>query len=137
MASKAVVDAVEARLAANWTRCPVKGLNLDAETPADGSPFLVVQYPVANSEQASIGAPGANLWRESGAFRLVLSMKSGSGLADGLAWAGELAALFRGKQFGGISTYAPSPPANDDRNAGGGNYCNFSLSVPYEYDLIG
>lgn len=41
---RAVVDAVESRLAANWTTTPIIGVNLKGESPADGFPFLTVQY---------------------------------------------------------------------------------------------
>src|SRR5712691_1281738 len=100
MPSAAVVTAVEARLAANFTHCPVIGLNLQG-TVDDGGPFLTVQYPVANGQQKSIGSPGANVYREDGAFRLVLNIQRGQGVNQGMAWADELAALFRGKKFGG------------------------------------
>lgn len=136
MASKAVVDAVEARLAANWSACPVYGLNSEAETPADGSPFLVVQYPVARSEQMSVGSPGANLWREEGAIRIVIHAQRGEGAADGLTWADELAALFRGKIFDGVTAWAPSPPVIDANNESG-NYFALAIAIPYQFDLIG
>jgi hypothetical protein len=97
MALKAVVDAVEARLAANWTLCPVIGANGQGETPDDGSAFLTVQYPVANASQTTIGAPGSNVFREEGAIRFVLNVPRGAGLATGLTWADTLAGLFRSK----------------------------------------
>src|SRR5882724_10371232 len=116
MPSKAVVDAVEARLAANWTTTPVVGINLQPEVPADGSPFLTVQYPVSGGEQVSIGTPGAQRWRENGAIRFVLAIQRGNGVGQGLQWADSLAALFRGKQFSGVNTWAPSAPVLDDSN---------------------
>lgn len=58
MASKAVVDAVEARLAANWSATPIIGINLKGEPPADGSPFLTVQYPVSNSRHVGMADVG-------------------------------------------------------------------------------
>jgi hypothetical protein len=56
MASKAVEDAVDAYLAANWTHagvCPIFVENEQGEIPADGSAFLKLQYPVANVERPS------------------------------------------------------------------------------------
>lgn len=139
MPLKMVVDAVEARLAAEWTRCPVFGINLQGDTPEDGSPFVQVSYPVATGSQISIGSPGSNVYREEGTFRLAVNAQRGEGVADGLGWADELAALFRGKildETGNIRTYAPSSPAIDDRNEEG-MYYTLSVSIPYEADLLG
>lgn len=139
MARLAVISAVEARLAANWTLCPIiGGLSTDDRPPSiDGAvaPFLAVQYPVANSEQLTFGAPGANFWREEGAIRLVIHVGRQDG-ATGLAWADQLAALFRGKDFDGVQTFAPSSPAIDDRNDDG-LYLQLSFAVPYHFDFIG
>ena len=131
-----VVEAVEARLAAGWDRCPVVGPNTKGDTPVNGDPYVQVSYPVANGRQLTVGAPGSNIYREEGAFRLEINARRGKGVADGLAWADELARLFRGKEFGGIQTFAPSSPAIDDRNDAG-NYFKLSLSVPYQADILG
>jgi len=136
MASEAVVNAVAARLAANWNKVPLVGVNLNESAPADGSPFIVVQYPIANEEQISVGSPGANIWREEGVFRLVIHAERGGGVAQGLQWADELRTLFRGKHFDGVETFAPSPPAIDDSNDIG-NYFQLSVAVPYQFDRIG
>lgn len=136
MAQKAVVDAVEARLAANWSATPYFGLNGGGEPPADGTPFLEVQYPVANTEQISIGSPGANVWREIGAIRFVLSIRRGQGVAQGLGYADTLAALFRGKQFNAVNTWGPSSPVLDDSNDRG-NYWTLSFVVTYYFDYLG
>lgn len=131
-----VVDAVEARLAASFAGCPVYGVNTQGETPPGGGPFVQVSYHVANGEQLTVGAPGANIYRETGAFRLEVNARRGKGVQQGLAWADELAALFRGKEFGGIQTFAPSSPSIDDRNDAG-NYFKLSVAVPYQADIFG
>ena len=127
--------AVKARLAANWTHCPVVvELNLSADLPS--APFLTVVYPVANAEQMSIGAPGANIWRETGVFLLVLNVERSTGSSAWLEWSDELSALFRGKTFSGVQTFATTsaPIDNDNEN---GNYYELAVAVPYQYDLIG
>lgn len=136
MPLKLVVDAVEGRLAANWKKCPVVGINLAGNVPNGPEPFVQVSYPVANGEQLTVGAPGENVYRETGAFRLVVNARRGKGVAEGLAWADELAALFRGQEFGGIQTFAPSSPAIDDRNDEG-KYFVLSIAVPYHADILG
>lgn len=136
MADKSVIDAVNARLASLWTSCPVRGLNLEGDTPADGSAFLAVEYPIASSSQISIGSPGSNVYREIGAIRFVINVQRGDGLDGGSQMAKDLAALFRGKQFSGVNTWAPSSPVLDDRNDIG-NYWKLTFAVPYYFDLIG
>ena len=144
MASLAVINAVEARLAALWTPlalCPVIGVNLQAQAPADGSPFLQVQYPIANGEQISIGAPGTNVFRETGAIRFVFATQRLAGLQTGLGWCDTLSAIFRGKKFNAngsanVNTWAPSSPIVDNNNDDG-NYWLLSFVVPYYIDVTG
>jgi hypothetical protein len=135
MPSTAVIDAVEDHLAANWSACPVIGLKTPGDRPANFQPFVVVQYPVANSEQLTIGAPGANVWRTEGAFRIVLHFDKRQQML-GVGMAEQIATLFRGKHIGAVRTLAPSPPVADDSNDEGG-YFRLSFAVPYHHDLIG
>ena len=136
MASKAVHDAVKARLTENWTACPVFGPNERTDTPDDASAFIDLEFPVAVSGQITIGAPGANLYREDGVFRLIIAAQRGAGVDQGLAWADELAALFRGKEFDGVQTFAPNPPVIDDSNDNG-NYFTLSIACQYWHDTFG
>jgi hypothetical protein len=137
MALAAVVNAVSARLGATWSGLKVQGPNTIEDAPDDGSPFLALQFLVANTEQISFGAPGSNIWREEGVFRIVVNAaRDQAGAAQALAWADDIAALFRGKQFGGVVTFAPSAGPLDDRNDNG-NFFQLSVAVPYQFDLIG
>lgn len=136
MALKLVVDAVAARLAAQWTACPVVGINIQGRAPKDGSLYVVVQYPVASSDVISTGTPGANVHRETGVIRFVVNAERGDGVSAGLTIADDLASLFRSKVFGGVRTFAPSSPVIDDRNDDG-NYFVLSFAVPYEADIFG
>jgi hypothetical protein len=141
MVAKAVIDAVEARLGATWTSLdgtsvPVFGINTNGQTPIDGSPFIEVQYPVANENQITIGAPGANIFRESGGIRFVLNIRRGLGVAQGMGWADELRALFRGKKFGGVKTWGVSSPVLDNSNDAG-NYWTLAFVALYYFDING
>lgn len=136
MAHSTVVAAVEARLDELWSRCPVLDENSLGETPHDGSPFLMLQFPFSTSERVSFGDPGNNVYRESGAFRLVLQTERGSGAVTGRQWADELADMFRGKHFGGVETFAPSSASSDDTNENG-NYYTLAVAVPYRFDFLG
>jgi hypothetical protein len=145
MASKAVVDAVESRLGATWTvvstidatstDIPVIGVNTLGTPPADGSSFIEVQYPVANEIHVGMAAVGNRTFRESGAFRLILSIPRGQGIAQGLDWADQLRVLFRAKQFSGVSCLAPNPAFIDNSNDTG-NYFVLSIVVPYYFYLF-
>jgi Bacteriophage related domain of unknown function len=135
MASKAVVDAVESRLAANWTATPIIGVNLKGEPPTDGSPFLTVQYPVANSRHVGMAGVGNRTFREEGVLRLVLSVRRGRGQSQALQWCDQLAALFRAQQFNSITCRVPSPPIDNNDNESG-NYFVLSIAIPYFYDLV-
>lgn len=140
MVAKAVVDAVEARLGATWTSLdgtlvPVFGINVIGDTPSDGSPFLEVQYPVANESQLTIGQPGGgDIYREDGGVRFVLSIRRGLGIAQGLVWIDELRSLFREQVFGGVNSWAASPAVIDNSNDAG-NYWTLAFVVLYNFDF--
>lgn len=135
MASSVVVAAVKARVLANWTRAPLIDFNVQGYTPPDGSAFLVVQYPIANNEQITIGTPGSQLWRETGMIRFVLSLRRTVGLTEGLGWMDELISVFRGQKFSSVNTWAPSSPHLDDSNDLG-NYWILASVVPYYFDVL-
>ncbi len=136
MSSASVMSAVAARLAANWTHTPIIGPNLGGSVPADGSAFLAVTYPVSDETMISAGAPGSNLFREEGAFRLVLAVPAGLGLDPYLAWIDELRAVFRAVTFSGVLTWE-APPASIDDEADDGGYLRLSIAIPYRFDILG
>lgn len=135
MAAKAVVDAVSAQLAANWTLTPIVDDDSSGQGTGDGSPYVTIEYPVSVENQITIGSPGNNVFRESGAFRIVLISPTGIGLSQPLAWIDLLRTIFRSKQFSGVTTYAPSPGVVDNSNYVGGKFI-VSSSVPYFTDLF-
>lgn len=135
MAHSNVVAAFRARLATNWTLCAVQAdTNKGSAVPA--MPFIEVMFPVANGWQQSVGAPGANIWREEGGCLLILNVERDSGAEAWLPWLDALAALFRGKSFGGVQTYAPTSAVIDDDNENGQAF-QLRLAIPYQFDLIG
>lgn len=134
MASSAVFNAVHARLAANWSRCPIISLNSIAEAPAPA--WVAVLFPIATEEQKSIGAPGQNIFREVGSIRLVLAIPRGAEIAPWLAWMDELRALFRAKNFDPVRTYEATPATLDDRNDDGPVWL-LTSAVEYDADFLG
>lgn len=137
MPSQAVANAVESYLAANWTTTPVIGLNTIGIAPADGSPFVVVEYPVQIENQLTLGAPGVNQYRETGAFRIVVNEQRSIGTSRAFGWCDTLRALFRGQVISGVvQTFAPSPPVVNDANDRG-DFFQVSFSCPYRSYIVG
>lgn len=135
MASASVMAAVAARIGATWSGFPVFDANTVGDPPTEGSRFLTIQYPVADEEQITIGAPGNNVFRETGTIRFVFNIPRGIGVASDAVLLDGLRALFRSKQFDGVTTYAPSPSILDDGNDNG-NYWALTSVVPYQFDLF-
>lgn len=135
MAGKVVVDAVTARLKANWTLCLVVDDDTTGQGPGDGSAYVTLEFPVAVENQITIGSPGANVFRESGAFRIKLVTPTGIGLSQPTDWIDQLRAIFRGKQFSGVTTYAPSPGVIDNSNYQAGKFV-ISTACPYFIDIF-
>jgi Bacteriophage related domain of unknown function len=133
MAHPTVVAEVEARLAANWTATPIVPANTLGTTEGLGEPFVIVDYPVANSERSAVND---RLYREEGGFRILLYMPRGIGLTQGGTWSEALAAIFRDQKFGAglaLNTLAPDPPITDDASDEG-NFFLFATIVPYVFE---
>jgi hypothetical protein len=133
MASKTVIDAVALRLGETWSEIPVRMPNIGGPAPRDGSAFIAVDFPVANSERVAVNQ---RLYREEGGFRIILNGGADTGIDQIMTWSDQLAALFRDQKFGGIETQVPSSPFVDDSNDDG-NYFQASVVVPYTYNFTG
>ena len=131
MASAAVIAAVKARQQAGWTTTRVDYPNETTTPPTDSADFVEVDFPLAGSDQASLGAPGANKFRDLGTIRFIVNIKSGDGTDRATQYANELADLFRAKVFAGVITYAPSPPVYLGMD---GVHASWSIAIPYKYD---
>ena len=129
MPSKHVADAVNTRLADLWTATPVIPYDEQATTP-DEDGFVVAQYPVVNGVRPVLG----RLFWEEGWIRLVLSVKRGVGMDQGLKWADTLAHIFRSVKFDGIETRQPDGPLVDD-SSDNGNWILYSVLVPYRFEF--
>lgn len=133
MASRHVEEAVEAYLAANWVASPVIVENAQGEAPQDGSPFLRLEFPLSNTNRWPINS---RFYAESGGFRIVIAVESGTGTAKIREWGETLATLFREREFGGIKTQVPSEPFTDDLSDEG-NYFVGAMIIPYTYNFEG
>lgn len=130
MASRQVITALKALLAAEFAEAPVYFPNEDH--PPSG-PFVAVQFPVSTAQQGSFGAPGANVFREEGAIRFVIAVRAGSGTDRLGSLALSLRILMRNARFDGVRCYVPSTPVFDDKADAGGRY-RAAFAVPYDFD---
>ncbi|WP_416358226.1 phage tail terminator-like protein [Aureimonas phyllosphaerae] len=131
MADLSVVQAVERRIRASFTRCPILVENSNEETPEDAGPWLLIDFPWSQSEWVT-----ADEFEERGGFRVMLSVVAGVGTHEGRAWLEEIATLFRGQSFEGVQCMAPQSPVTSDRNDAAG-YFRLEITVPYQTIIIG
>jgi hypothetical protein len=144
MARKAVSDAFYARLgsvvgdtrywvASDATQVPVYNNNATGSTPTDGSPFIVVQFPIASTERWPVSD---RIYIETGTARLLIMTRRGSGTSKAHRWGDELADLFRDQNFAGVKCQVPTSPLTHDDNEEGG-YHRTSVLVPYTFQFEG
>lgn len=131
MAHQTVEEAVEARLRDNWTNCAVFTENMETLVPSDGTSFLMLQFPVSDAERLGITN---RLYRETGAFRIVIAIEAGSGPAKMREWGEELRDLFIDRVFEGVTTQVPSDPLTDDRSDRGPYFVGY-MAVPYTFNF--
>ncbi len=137
MPSAAVEAAFRARLEANWNIADgvILGSNDVFETPADGSPFVIIQYPIAQNNRPVL----TRRRFEEGAARIIYNAQANAGLEGPLAKADAIAAAFRGDRLKigsalNVEIFEPSPPIINDDNEEG-NYVEFAVIVPYRYQF--
>ena len=141
MASLAVMNIVNALVATAWgSNTPIVAADTTGIVPSDNSAFLMVTFPVATEIQKSVGAPGANFYREEGAFRCVLYAPVGRGLNPSAtpyaSWIDALRAALRGQIVSGLVIFEASPPTvNNDSDKGA--YWEMSFATTYHFDVQG
>jgi hypothetical protein len=131
MPSKAVADAVEARLVANWTETPFIPYDTSTQPPDNAEAFVVIQYPISSGTRPVLGR---TFWDE-GAIRIVLNVQRGIGQAQGLLWSDMLADLYRSVKFDGVETFVPDGPVVDDTIENGA-WVLYSIVVPYRFEFV-
>lgn len=127
MAKKAASDAIRARLAANWTSSVILGLNSTTQTPADGSSWVRVTFPVANNSKMTLGRN----YRESASALITVATQISDGLDTSNAWCESIAAIYRGQQFDGVDCAFDAPSIRE--GVDNGSYFIASVIVPYRF----
>jgi len=106
MSSPDVFTAFRNRLEAQWSDTPLIFENEDTQTPVDAdsapAPFVFVEIFGDDLRQESIGAPGQNMWLETGFTYLHVMVPTGTGSLTARTYARKLANLFREKPLGDV-----------------------------------
>ena len=132
MPSKAVKDAVKARLA-TWshiTQCPAHDINSLSDAPA--SIFIDTEYPLGREEQMSLGSPA--VFREEGAIRFVIYLDALDGIDTVLGYVDEVRDLFRNAEFSGLRCFEASPAVFNASFTVRG-FFPVPFVVTYDYDI--
>lgn len=127
MAHLSVVQAVERRLKAGFTGCPIYVENETSQTPDLATAWALVDFPWSRAEWIT-----ADEFQEEGAFRVVVAVPRKSGGHAARGWLDDIASLFRGQSFEGVQCYAPQSASSDDQSERAA-YFRLSLTVPYEF----
>lgn len=127
-------DAFHDYLVAEWTSTPLLFENDgDDDLPDEPGDRVFVEVFGSFFAQESVGAPGNNLWRESGQTYLHVLTVRATGSRPGRVIANDLAKLFMEQGPDGVrildmSIGAGEPGEND------GNYYRMTLTVNWERD---
>jgi hypothetical protein len=137
MPSAVVESAFRMRLEANWNIADgvILGSNEVFQAPSDGSPFVIIQYPVAQNIRPYLKTKRF----EEGAARIIYNAKKNAGLPGPLAKADAIATAFRGDRLkigssSNVEVFEPSPTIINDDNEEG-NYFELAVIVPYRYQF--
>jgi len=140
MSSKSVRDAINNYLAANWIATPVLPLdNVMAQAPPlSTGPWLTLEFISIDEEQKSLGAPGQNIYRETGAITFHLFIASGDDINTALTLLDTLRDLFRGQSINGVvieSIGAPNTQPGSVAISTTGNWSGSAVQIEYYYDI--
>jgi hypothetical protein len=132
MASLAVSNAFEARLA-TWQHigaCPFVDQNAVSAVPKP--PYVEIEYPVAIEDRLTVGNPA--IWRETGGARFIITMaiNQANWKMQALGWVEELRDLMRAPFFDGFEARSASAATIDDRNKSGNKY-RIPFAVTYVF----
>lgn len=139
--TKQALAAIKARLA-GFTALPCfyqNDNNQLSDTPAS---FVYVLFETHNQNHAAYGGGrGQNRWRTLGSLEMFVFVPTGQGTDDALDYAEELAVLFRGQRFGGVSCEAVQIDPNAMKAQAvrdlAGNYYAVSAIADLYFDQVG
>lgn len=108
MTYEAQHNAIRTRFNTQWaSTTPIKWANVPFDPPNDDA-WVELSVGDAGAIQASMGDPGNNTYRHTGAVTVMIFTPSGQGDKEALELADQAAAVFRAWQSGGI-LFRPAP----------------------------
>lgn len=103
MASLDAFNAFHGALVPGWTATPIVFENEHYDPPNTPVPFLYVEIVGDMLRQDTIGAPGANMWLETGFTYIHVMVPSGTGTAAARGYADDVLNIFREQYVGGMN----------------------------------
>lgn len=138
MSSKVAYDSITGFMTANWSATPIVDIENTAPALPD-EPFIAMMFPFAIEEQASVGAPGNNVFREFGNFQVLVFVESGVGMDTLLTLGEQVRNLLRGQRIDDVQIDAVNPMSYaEDQSSievGGGNWYRRIINVDYYNDI--
>ncbi len=134
---------IKSRIAANFSAVTVRYHNEGVTLPDEPAPFAFVEIILERAFLAGFGGgPGDNLQRSAGRIEAHFLVPVGWGIEDGLSWAEQFAAVFRGQRVDDINYFgiggdmAQVFPA--DGKTEDGSYAHIATAiVPFFFDQAG
>jgi hypothetical protein len=104
MSSPKAFDDIVTRLKMEWTTTPLVFENMPYSLPATPSPFVYAEIFGDDYDVDSVGAPGQNMFKETGVAYLHVMVPNETGSRVARTYANSLLNLFREQQVGSIRT---------------------------------
>lgn len=130
MASLTAYELIMDRLS-EWAETDVAEENDGYATPDEPAPFLYVEVVGDLLEQQTVGAPGNNLWLESGVAYLHVMTPNGFGSREARGIAERLTMLFRERPLGDLHPRQMSIGAGDPGRTFG-NYFAMTATITWD-----
>lgn len=128
MARAAVRQAIEERLANNWTATPIAMDNVYFSPPAN-SPFIRLTIIMGTENQVSM----LNGYRLSGFIDVGIFAPEGTGTAASYTYADNICTLFRGQEFSGVTCRGATTTRIPSADKG---WLQLNVSIPFFYNTI-
>ncbi len=118
---------IEEHFSSGWLDTSIAYENVSF-SPEEGTPWVRLTILDADSRQVSMGS--TKLYRNNGVIVVQIFVPENTGTGDARSMADQVAAIFRGTQFNGITCRAPSP-----RRVGTANgWYQLNVSIPFFFD---
>lgn len=124
-------------IAAGFTAIPIRWANEDnGPVPDEPTPFVFARFVIDDEKIAGYGGGrGANLWRCYGYVEFVVLTLLDSGMEDGLAYAEDLADLYRGTRLASpVISFWEATVSPGERDPDNGNYWKTISAVSFSFE---